>query len=186
MCYGLCIQPPLRNLKEEELRKQNIQDLEIANEKKNFMLLDAERITKKNSYDFIIETIGIYDNLTIIKYSCNILQTKIKNITNLLKDDEIPMQESQTSMENCYDIKLSNEDYTIGKLIEYVMHEKFINNENVLSFCGFKKFHPHDDYSIIRVAYKNKVSIGEIKDHISQCCEDIVVVFERISEFAFS
>ena len=130
----------LWNLKEEELRKQNIQDLEIANEKKNFMLLDAERITKKNSYDFIIETIGIYDNLTIIKYSCNIIQTKIKNITNLLKDDEIPIQESQTSMENCYDIKLSNEDYTIGKLIEYVMHEKFINNENVLSFCGFKSF----------------------------------------------
>lgn len=169
-------------LKEAEMRKQNVDDLEIANEKKNFMLLDAERITKQNSFDFIIETVGIYENITLIKNACKIIQTKISNIQNLLKDDEIGIQESQSSMNNCYDVKLSNEDYTIGKLIELMMHTKYIDTENVLSFCGFKKFHPHDDYSIIRVAYNNKTSMGEIKEQIVNCCIEINVIFDKIAE----
>lgn len=167
--------------KESELRKENIDDLEIANEKKNFMLLDAERITKKNSFDFIIETIGIYDNNTIVKNACKILKTKINNIQNLLKDDEIGIQESQTSIQNCYDIKLVNEDYTIGKIIEFMMHEKFINQENILTFCGFKKFHPHDDYSIIRLAYNNKITIGEIKEQIVIACNSINDIFDKVN-----
>ena len=104
------------------------------------------------------------------------------NIQNLLKDDEIGIQESQTSMDNCYDVKLTNEDYTIGKLIENMMHSMYITQENVMSFCGFKKFHPHDDYSIIRVAYNNKISMGEIKEHIVNSCTIINQVFDKIAE----
>ncbi len=169
-------------MKENELRKEKIDDLEIANEKKNFMLLDAERITKSNSYDFIVETIGIYENTSLIKNACKIIQTKLMNIQNLLKDDEIGIQESQTSMDNCYDVKLTNEDYTIGKLIENMLHSTYITQENVMSFCGFKKFHPHDDYSIIRVAYNDKISMSEIKEHIVHCCTNINQVFDKIVE----
>ena len=62
-----------------------------------------------------------------------------------------------------------------------MMHEKFINQENILTFCGFKKFHPHDDYSIIRLAYNNKITIGEIKEQIVIACNSINDIFDKVN-----
>lgn len=167
--------------KEKEMRNKQMDELDIANEKKNFMLLDAERITKTNSYDFIIETVGIYENAELVKHACLILQTKFQHLKTMLQEDEVKIQESQTTMEHCFDVKLTNEDYTIGKCVEYMMHAKYITQENVLTFCGFKKFHPHDDFSIIRLAYVEKVTMGEIKQHMSNSCDAIIEVFQHIS-----
>ena len=43
---------------------------------------------------------------------------------------------SENTIENCYDIILENEDYTMGKVIEYILYEK---REEIASYCGFKK-----------------------------------------------
>ena len=34
----------------------------------------------------------------------------------------------------------------------YALHYE---GDSMLSFCGFHKEHPHDDYSILRIAFKN-------------------------------
>jgi DNA-directed RNA polymerase subunit L len=69
---------------------------------------------------------------------------------------------SETTMENSFDISLEDENYTIGKVLEYFLYEKFYLGDKSLSFCGFKKFHPHDDYSIVRVSYIENVSTESI------------------------
>ena len=40
-------------------------------------------------------------------------------------------------MKNAFDITLENEDYTIGKVIEYFMLVKFYDTK-MLTYCGFK------------------------------------------------
>ena len=58
-------------------------------------------------------------------------------------------------MLNSFDIKLVGEDYTIGKVIEYVLHEEYYKKQKLLSYVGFIKKHPHDNYSIIRIAFND-------------------------------
>jgi DNA-directed RNA polymerase subunit L len=50
---------------------------------------------------------------------------------------------------------LEEEDYTLGLILEHFIFKMFYQEEEELQFIGFKKYHPHDDYSVIRMAFKN-------------------------------
>ena len=112
-------------------------------------MLDAQRSFVNDSFDFIIQSIGIYENKDLVLKACRILENKFNEMIQNLDSDLVPILRSETTMENCYDIVLENEDYTMGKSLEYVLYEEYYQQDK-LSFCGFKKFHPHDDNSKIR------------------------------------
>ena len=154
---------------------------EIDFESKNWKLLDGMRITLKDSFDFVVETIGIYSNFEIIVLSCNILIQTLTYINDLIEKDQLEIEKSQNTMANCFDVILENEDYTIGKVIEYFLYSKYYET-NILTFCGFKKMHPHDDYSIIRVAYINAIEKSTIKGHLQECIRDAITVFNKIKK----
>ena len=154
---------------------------EIVFEAKNWKLLDGLRITKKDSFDFIIQSIGVYDNVELVHKACEILIEKLQEQDTLIEKDELTIEKSQNTMSNSYDIILENEDYTIGKIIEYILYTKFYETKT-LTFCGFKKMHPHDMQSIIRVAYRDPIDISTIKGHLKECLDDAIQVFTKVKK----
>ena len=118
-------------------------------QKKNFYLLDAQRYYLEDSFDFCIESVGVFENKEIVKMGCQVLIDKLETMIVNIEADIIPIRPSEVTMENSYDVILENEDYTLGKMLEYVLYTSYFENEKILSFCGFKKFHPHDEESII-------------------------------------
>jgi DNA-directed RNA polymerase subunit L len=144
--------------KQLQIRKQKWaddgkSDDEINFESKNWVLLEGMRYVLKNSFDFIIQTVGIYDNVVIIEKACVILINKLLELKQLIDNDNIKIEESINTMSNCYDIILENEDYTIGNILNYELYELFYTQHKLLNYVGFKKMHPHDNSSIIRVAF---------------------------------
>ena len=85
-------------------------------------------------------------------------------------------------MKNCYDIILENEDYTIGKVLEYLLYSSYYEGLKTLSFCGFKKLHPHDLDSIIRIAYKEDITIMDIKQNLKKCFESAIIIYTTIHD----
>jgi DNA-directed RNA polymerase subunit L len=134
----------------------------------------------EDSYDFVIETIGIYENKEIIQKACKVLINKLVDITTAIDSDTIPINNSETTMDYCYDIVLENEDYTLGKVLEYILYEKYYAKEKVLSFCGFKKFHPHNQDSVIRLAYVNNSDKNAVRQHLRIAASDAAGVFSKI------
>ena len=154
---------------------------EVDFEAKNWKLLDGLRITKKDSFDFIIQSIGIYENVELVHKACEILIDKMQYQDTLIEKDELRIEKSQNTMSNSYDIILENEDYTIGKVLEYFLYTKFYETK-ILTYCGFKKMHPHDNESIIRVAYKDAIDISTIKGHLKECIDESIQVFSRVKK----
>ena len=154
---------------------------EIKFESENWKLLDGKRIYKKDSFDFQIQSIGIHTNIEIADISCKILIDKLEGIDTAIEKDELEIKNSDNTMSNCFDIILENEDYTIGKILEYFLYTKFYET-NMLTFCGFKKMHPHDTYSIIRVAYKDPVEKSNIKGNLKECIADAVNVYRKLKK----
>ena len=154
---------------------------EIQFESSNWKLLDAKRIYKKDSFDFVIQSIGVYTNNEIIDIACKILISKFTNLESIIEKDELEIRNSENTMANSFDIILENEDYTIGKILEYFLYSKFYET-NMLTFCGFKKMHPHDNYSIIRLAYKEPVEKSTIKGHLKECIEDSIHVYTKLKK----
>ena len=154
---------------------------DIKFEEKNWKLLDGLRVTKKDSFDFIIQSIGVYTNYELLNKACEILIDKLDEIDTLIEKDELKIEKSMNTMSNSFDIILENEDYTIGKVLEYFIYSKFYETK-IITFCGFKKMHPHDSESIIRVAYKDAIDKSIIKGNLKECIEDSKQVFGKIKK----
>lgn len=165
-----------------KLIEENMPEHEIEFQKKNFKILDAQRIFIPDSFDFTIQTLGIYENREIVKIACNILKNKLNGIIDAINSDMLLISRSDNTIEHCYDITLENEDYTIGKVLEYILYEKFYVTEKILSYCGFKKMHPHDSDSIIRVAYFENLDKNMVREHMRVACNDAIEVFGNINK----
>ena len=87
---------------------------------------------------------------------------------------------SETTMNNCYDIILEGEDYTLGKMLEYLFYSDYFENQKILSFCAFQKPHPHIDVSIIRLAYKNEVEVENITANLLDCCNKGIEIYSNL------
>jgi len=160
----------------DEGKKEN----EIEFEATNWKLLEGKRIFKKDSFDFIIQTIGIYTNVELLIMACSIMIEKLNNLDTIIQEDKLDIKVSENTMKNCYDITLENEDYTIGKVIEYSLLTLFYESSTLLTFCGFKMLHPHDSYSLIRVAYKEPVEISTIKGNLVTSINYSTEIFSKI------
>lgn len=140
-------------IKERELRAQSYSPEEIAFERQNWLTLDGKRHIEPNGFEFIVETLGEMTNKEIILKACNFLIDGIKGYRMLVEEDKLIIDSAQM-VDTGYDLKLNDTDYTFGKLLEYLLYALYYDTadgERLLSFVGFRKNHPHDINSFIRI-----------------------------------
>jgi DNA-directed RNA polymerase subunit L len=181
--YGNTIDDAAQEAKLAQLKQkwkdEGKKETEIEFEAANWKLLEGKRIFKKDSFDFVIQSIGIYTNVELLVLACKVMIEKLQNLNSLIEKDEVEIKIAESTIPNCYDIKLDNEDYTIGKVIEYFMLSSFYER-GILTYCGFKMLHPHDAYSLVRVAYKEPIVIDIIKNDLKTCIDYSVDTFTKI------
>ena len=116
-----------------------------------------------------------------MKMACSVLQKKVLTFMEGLEAGTVPIQQSDTTMENSLDIILEGEDYTLGKMVEYVMYERYYMGDRTLSYCAFKKFHPHNTESVLRFAFHEKSKRNEkIKAMLKSVCMEIQELFVSV------
>jgi hypothetical protein len=143
-------------IRKQKWKDEGKKDTEISFEAANWKLLEGLRYVKKNCFDFIIQSVGIYENETIIIKAIEILLKKFEALKLSLSQDEIEITASDNTMENCYDVTLVNEDYTIGNILNYELYTIFYTELKMLDYVGFKKLHPHDTDSLLRLSLSDK------------------------------
>jgi len=167
---------------ENKLKSEGLSEGEIEFQKRNFYILDAQRHYVPDSFDFVLQTLGVFDNKELMKKACTILKNRMVELIQALESDMVPINASETTIENCYDVILEHEDYTIGKVLEYLLYEKFYVADKTFTYCGFKKFHPHNDDSTIRVAYAEKADKHMVSQNLRSVCIEANNIFKKISE----
>ena len=181
--YGFDIdeekQAKVLDIKVQEWVDEGKSQDEIEYESKNWLLLDGKRVTKPDSFNFTIQTVGVYTNTQIVKAACDVLNMNLDKLNQEFVNQSVEIVPSTTTMSNCYDIILVNQDYTLGKIIEYAFHTKYYESK-IATFCGFQKKHPHDDFSILRIAYEDNYDVSVINGHIQECIANCKLVFEKI------
>ena len=183
--YGFSPDPE-KMAEQLEIRKQKWKDedkkeAEMKFEAANWKLLEGLRYVKKNSFDFVLQTVGIYENEQIIIKASQILLQKFEVFKKSLMQDEVEIKPSENTMENCYDITLENEDYTIGNILNYELYTIFYTDVKLLDYVGFKKLHPHDLNSLLRVALTDKTkSVSTVKTMLAKVIDEAITKIEGI------
>lgn len=154
----------------------------IASEKKNWFAMEAKRHIHPDSFDFIIETVGVYSNVEILTKACLLLIEKCNKLVSDIENasGDVEVAPSDTTLSNGYDITLQNEDYTLGKCIEYILYTNHYMGSRTVSFCGFRKNHPHDTHSIIRLAFHAPTDVDVVNTYLIQAARDSAAVFQSL------
>ena len=154
----------------------------IAFEKKNWFTMEALRYTHPDSFDFIVESIGVYSNAEIVTKACLLLIEKCNKLVADIENasGDVDVAPSDTTLSNGYDITLQNEDYTLGKCIEYFIHTNHYAGSRTISFCGFRKNHPHDKHSMIRIAFHAPTDADIVHAYLIAAARDSAAVFNSL------
>jgi len=154
----------------------------IAFEKKNWFAMEAQRYTHPDSFDFIIESVGVYSNTEIMTKACMLLIEKCNKLISDVENasGEVDITPSDTTLSNGYDITMQNEDYTLGKCIEYFIHTNHYAGSRTVSFCGFRKTHPHDKHSMIRIAFNAPTDIDIVHAYLIAAANATGGVFQSL------
>jgi DNA-directed RNA polymerase subunit L len=183
--YG-CTPDEVKMEEQLEIRKQKWKDegkkeSEIEFEAANWKLLEGLRYVISKSFDFVIQSVGIFDNIDIILKAADILLNKFSDLKHNLSQDQVQIYSSDNTLENCYDIVLENEDYTIGNILNYELYSVFYVDLKILDYIGFKKMHPHDNYSILRLSLIDKTKgVSNIKTMLVAVIDSAIKKIESI------
>ena len=169
------------------LKSEGMTADDIADKKLDWDNLDAKRITVHDSFDYIIESVGPFPNMSIVEKACAVMVAKLKKFGDDVQSATGMVTRSTSTIENCYDIKLVGEGYTLGKVIEYIMYAKYYDKPNkskdkILTYCGFRKPHPHIDESIIRLGFKINIEPSEVIAYLVGASQDAIAIYEKIQE----
>lgn len=161
--------------KEQELTKD---EQELA--KQNWYLLEGKRHFVQNSFDFMVETIGVYENRRIIAKAIEIIVAHLQNVIQMITEGKFAVEQSETTLRNGYDIKLEGYDYTIGKIIEFMLYDAHYIRDKTLTYVAFKKIHPHDSYGLLRVASEESTDSSAIGLMIQKACETAIQIYGKM------
>ena len=154
--------------------------------KDDWDLLGAKRFVVPNSFDFILQTLGVFPNEILLKYAVEVMKAQLEYCKHT-KD----IVESLTSIKDCYDVKLSGNytlndlsvslhgDYTIGKLLEYQVFTKF---KAPVTYVSFFKKHPHDAHGILRIAFPDATP-SSITEMVNTACDECIDQLNKFSAF---
>jgi hypothetical protein len=68
----------------------------------------------------------------------------------------------------------------MGKILEYILYDTYYEGDKSLTFCGFKKFHPHNPNSTIRVAFVQKADKNVVRQYLRDAANRAQEVYAKI------
>ena len=175
---------------------------ENIQEKKDFEILDAQRIYIKNKFIMKIQSLGMFSNQELVKEACEYILYKLNKIneyvsgnSKILQKEEVLFNETNGTLSqdeaeklkeqycNIYIddgfivFELKDDDYTIGKLVEKYFD---IYYSNKLEYIGFKKHHPTRKEAYIYLKYKNEINDEIIYEDFKNLISNLYKMFEII------
>jgi len=152
--------------------------------KADWDLLDGKRYTIPNSFEFVLESIVI-ENRTLLLVASDILGLQFNHCK-----ETMTIQSASTTIEDCYEVHISgdytmngitiqlNGDFTIGKMLEYEIYQKF--KEGQVSYVSFYKKHPHDTIGILKIASRGATE-ENIRTMVKEACDRCIATCKQFS-----
>lgn len=184
---AIALEKHLKELKAEYTQQNMDKDsmTEALNYAKNgWLALDGKRITVPNSFDFVIESVGVFKNEELVRRSCDVIINKLDSLQSILKNVSSLADLFDVTSGEFVMVKLENYDYTIAKILEAVLYHRNWNSKSKLDgidYVATLRPHPHIPEIYLRLHYSSQLpenlSLEEhsraVVDNAAQLCKDI-------------
>ena len=146
---------------------------------KDWNNLDRQRYTIENSFDFIIETVGVFENMEILELGLKKLIHRLQQCITI----QYETKQIESTIKNCYEVKLDDISHTIGNIINFCMYDMYYEKNKVLNYNGFLKKHPHDTFSTLKLGFNETSSIETVRMTVKQSLLAGIEIYKNILTF---
>lgn len=173
----------LKNLKTEYTKQgMNKDDIENALEyaRNGWLALDGKRIVKKNSFDFEIETIGVYQNEELVRRACSVLIDSLEELEITLSQTNAIVDLFSVKLGDYVMAKLENYDYTIAKVLEAILYNRNWEGKEKadgLDYLATLRPHPHIPEIFLRLHF-----VDGLDDRVSLEERSRMIILNAITE----
>jgi DNA-directed RNA polymerase subunit L len=178
----------------------NVKETNKSQYAKSLELKESERYYMRDmndlpySYDFKIQSNHHFDSSTLYKNTLDIIIGRLQHIGNQLelmvnKPDESIFSYDRLKNDLTYQIIMLKEDDTTGNIIQSHMVNKFLDGDNIIQVCGYKKPHPLTELIIFNIMIKpgNYTELQKrtyIAKTFTDVCKDLIEILNILkSEF---
>ena len=129
-----------------------------------------------NSFDFIIETVGVLDPLYIVARALQVIQEKLLAYVSIDSGDlpeNIKVRPADARMKG-FDFVFAEEDHTLGNLLQCWMDSNLLDAGEI-TYAGYKVPHPLKDEMLLRIGVEDgkETTARAAISKAAQACADM-------------
>jgi DNA-directed RNA polymerase subunit L len=199
--YSFAINKELFNdIANEKANKLNLLGDERDKYIKSLFISEGERYYHRdnnnlpNKYNFTITSQHYYKSGDLFKLACSIIIDKLENfkenMINFTQKNECSITITNHT-ENIYYIYASNQNDTLGNIIQSHMSNHFLQPTDFLNTCGYKKTHPLEEtiLFIVSINQSNKgftkneeQKINLLVSYFELVINDLITIYKEIQK----
>jgi len=157
----------IKKIIDDEERVKFIDSLRLSEGERYFY---RDIFNEPNRYTFTITSVHYQSSKQLFiqanEIMINKLETLKQHFINLVSEDSTTIIVEPTINENNYQFKLCGQNDTIGNVLQSHIVDKFIDNDSLLIFCGYRKSHPLEEYINLAVGLNPKHDIFDTSEEM--------------------
>lgn len=178
----------------EDIIKDISDNYKKESKRKLFYNTEALEYYKKDEFndpyefDFEIESIGILSTKMIIQTAIGILINKLEKFRSNINNNAISFKRSELVNYKAYDLKIPNENHTLGNLLQSYVYKYCIldNSDGELKYVAYDIPHPLEKITVLRLSLKNDTypegkDIKIIKDLVITAVDRTIDISKKIN-----
>lgn len=187
----------IKGITNEEEREKFINSLELS-ESERYYYKDVNGEPFK--YEFNITSCHYHTSKDLFLQANEIMIQKLKMIKDhlimMIKGEESSIlvkthtNTNDEEAENVYDFIITEQDDTLGNVLQSHIVKNFITDKSLISFCGYKRSHPLEEFITLTIGVNptNKAIDGKndeqkvtaIVQSLDNIIEDIIKIYDEI------
>ena len=187
----------IKGITNDEEREKFIQSLELS-ESERYFYKDINGEPFK--YEFTITSAHYHTSKDLFLQANEIMVDKLKlikdHLIQMIKGGESSilvkqhMNTSGLEAENVYDFVITDQDDTLGNVLQSHIVKNFITDESLISFSGYKRSHPLEEFITLTIGInpKNKAVEGKtdeqkvtaIVQSLDNIIEDTIKIYDEL------
>lgn len=171
------------DLEQQEVQWQKMADTITSNTEQariDFLLGPGSRIVTPGSFDWVLETVGVYKPLELLDIACDVVTSDIAaNVAALSEPGRItPLTDG---MKNSYSVRITGDEYAVGYLLQTALYDTHCLSEPS-NYVGFRKEHPHDGYGTLKLALQDISSVEAIATIVTRAATAVTEAIAVVKE----
>ena len=184
----------IKKIIDDDERNKFIESLRISEGERYF---HRDIFNEPNQYTFTITSIHYSSSKDLFLKSLEIMQDKLELIKqhfiNLTTGGDTSIIIEPHVNENNYHFKICGQNDTLGNVLQSHIVNKYINKDSLISFCGYKKSHPLEEYISLYLGLNpsseifgksEEMKMNSIVKFMDEVVEDLLSIYKAISKEA--